>query len=98
MHIELHRTFGKYTEPQLEDEDVDWYQHFSSNPRRLNWDDLQRTGITVVLGEAGIGKTAELQLQAARMKASGQPSFFIPLNELATVDWELALGDELDSF
>lgn len=98
MHIELHRTFGKYTEPQLEDEDVDWYHHFSSNPRRLNWGDLHHASVTVVLGEAGIGKTAELQLQAARMKASGQPSFFIPLNELVTVDWELALGDELASF
>jgi len=98
MQIELQRTFGKYTEPQLEDADVDWYQHYTSNPRRLNWDDLQNTSVTVVLGEAGIGKTAELQLQAARMKASGRPSFFIPLNELVTVDWELALGDELASF
>jgi len=98
MHIELQRTFGTYKEPQLEDEDVDWYQHFTSNPRRLTWDDLQRSSVTVVLGEAGIGKTAELQLQAARMKASGRLSFFIPLNELVTVDWELALGDELALF
>lgn len=98
MHIELNRTFGKYTEPQHEDEDVDWYQHFTSNPRRLIWNDLHRANVTVVLGEAGIGKTAELRLQAARMKALGRPSFFIALNELATVDWELALEDELASY
>lgn len=98
MHIELQRSFGTYTEPQTEDPDCDWHQHFSSNQQRLTWNDLQQNSVTVILGEAGIGKTVELQLQSARVKASGRPSFFIPLNELATVDWALALGDELAYF
>jgi len=98
MLLELHRTFGKYTEPQTEDDDIDWYSYFSTDRRRLSWNDLQQNKVTVVLGEAGIGKTAELQLQAARMKLSGWPSFFISLNELATVDWDVALGDDLPSF
>lgn len=98
MHIELQRTFGQYTEPQVEDTDVDWHQYFSSSRRRLNWDDLQQNRVTVILGEAGIGKTAELQLQAQRMRASGRFSFFLPLNVLVAFDWDSALADTLPSF
>ena len=98
MHIELQRTFGQYTEPQSEDGDVDWHQYFSSNRRRLNWDDLHQNRVTVVLGEAGIGKTAELQLQAERMKAAGRFSFFVPLNTLASDSWDSTLEDSLSSF
>lgn len=99
MHIELQRTFGPYTEPQVDDEDVDWHQYFSSNRRRLSWNDLHPNRVTVVLGEAGIGKTVELQLQAKRMRAAGQYAFFLPLNILDTpTNWELALDDALPSF
>lgn len=98
MHIELQRTFGQYTEPQVEDGDVDWHQYFSSNRSRLKWDDFQQNRVTVILGEAGIGKTAELQLQAERMTVSGRFSFFLPLNLLAALDWDSALGDVLPSF
>lgn len=98
MHIELQRTFGQYTEPQVEDRDVDWHQYFSSSRSRLNWDDLQQNRVTVILGEAGIGKTAELQLQAERMKASGRFSFFLPLNVLVAFDWDSALADTHPSF
>ncbi|MGO4479777.1 hypothetical protein AB4Z32_26415 [Massilia sp. 2TAF26] len=99
MHIELQRTFGKYTEPQTEDEEADWHQYFSNNPRRLIWEDLHQKRVTVVLGEAGIGKTVELKLEAERMQAAGRHAFFLPLNMLDTVEsWDLALPDALQSY
>jgi hypothetical protein len=99
MLIELQRTFGQYSEPQVEDMDVDWHQYFSTNPRRQRWDDLRRNRVTVVLGEAGIGKTAELQLEAIRLTAAGRYAFFVPLNALKTKDhWYMALGGASSDF
>jgi hypothetical protein len=99
MLIELQRTFGHYTEPQAGDDEVDWHRYFSSNPRRLRWDDLHQKRISMILGEAGIGKTAELQLQAQRLSASGRFAFFVPLNALKAKDhWQMALGSALSDF
>lgn len=100
MQIELLRTFGVYTEPQLEEDEVDWHEYFGSNRnRRLTWEDLHQKRLTVVLGEAGIGKTVEFQLEAKRLTAAGRPAFLLPLNILRTKDdWQLALGDALPAF
>jgi hypothetical protein len=99
MQIELQRTFGEYTEPQLEEDDVDWHEYFGSPKSRLTWANLHQKRLTVVLGEAGIGKTVEFQLEAKRLTAAGRPAFFVPLNMLRTKDdWQLALGDALPAF
>ncbi|WLI87816.1 hypothetical protein Q4S45_13830 [Massilia sp. R2A-15] len=99
MQIELLRTFGVYTEPQLEEDEVDWHEYFGSNRNRLTWEDLHQKRLTVVLGEAGIGKTVEFQLEAKRLMAAGRPAFLLPLNILRTRDdWQLALGDTLPAF
>jgi len=99
MLIELQRTFGHYTEPQTDDDEVDWHRYFSSNPRRLRWEDLHQKRVSVILGEAGIGKTAELQLEAQRLNASGRFAFFVPLNALKAKDqWQMALGSAWSAF
>lgn len=99
MQIQLQRTFGEYTEPQLGDDEVDWHEYFGSKRGRLTWKDLHQKQIVVVLGEAGIGKTVEFQMEAQRLTTAGRPAFVLPLNMLRTRDdWPLALGDMLERF
>lgn len=99
MQIQLQRTFGEYTEPQLGDDEVDWHEYFGSKQGRLTWKDLHHKHVVVVLGEAGIGKTVEFQMEAQRLTMAGHPAFFLPLNLLKTRDdWQLALGDMLERF
>lgn len=99
MQLELHRTFGKYTEPQSGDGEVDWHEYFGSKRGRLTWNELHQMRVVVALGEAGIGKTVEFQLETKRLTADRRPAFFLPLNLLRTKDdWQLALGDALEDF
>lgn len=99
MPLALQRTFGEYRKSRLEDDDVDWQEYFGSERGRLTWEDLHQKSVVVVLGEAGIGKTVELQLEAARLTASGCPAFFLPLNLLRTKDdWQLAIGDAQEEY
>jgi hypothetical protein len=99
MKAELLRTFGEYTEPQLKDDEVDWQEYFGSKRGRLTWNELHQKRVVVVLGEAGIGKTVEFQLEAKRLKDVGQFAFFLPLNQLRSAgDWQFALGSALEEF
>lgn len=99
MQIELQRTFGEYTEPQLRDDEVDWREYFGSKRGRLTWKELHQKRVVVVLGEAGIGKTTEFELEAKRLTDAGQSAFFLPLNLLRTTEeWQLALGSALEAF
>lgn len=98
MQIELQRTFGKYTEPQC-GEDDDWHEYFGLKQGRLTWKDLHQKRVVVVLGEAGIGKTVEFQLEAKRLNTAGRHAFFLPLNLLQTKeDWQLALCGSQEDF
>ncbi len=97
MNIDLHRTFSPYTDSP-EDDDAYWTQYLTNEKKRKTWDDLHQKRVTVVLGEAGIGKTSELELQSKRMAAAGHFSFFLPLNMLVAGTWADALEGELSSF
>lgn len=46
------------------------------------WDDVLDHGITVILGEAGSGKTTEFRQQAARLAADGRYAFGLTVEEL----------------
>lgn len=59
----------------------------------LKWTDLHENPLTVVLGEAGIGKTAEFRLEVSRLTTDESHAFFIPLNQLTDGgSWKVALA------
>lgn len=94
--IELSRTFSAVAEPSDPD---DWSGYFGLDFGRLGWVDLKDKPLTVVLGEAGIGKTVELELETGRMRRAGQAAFFLPLNQLESLEsWNLALGDAVSEY
>lgn len=98
MPIELDRTFGEYTEPHEEGDENLWLEYFGIGRGRLTWADIHKRRVSVVLGEAGIGKTVEFELETSRLAASGS-AFFVALNQLQTSqDWETALGDALERY
>lgn len=58
----------------------------------LTWTDLHEKPLTVVLGEAGIGKTFEFENEVIRLRAAEKAAFFLPLNQLSDAgSWDLAL-------
>ncbi|UWE16609.1 hypothetical protein [Herbaspirillum huttiense] len=96
MHIQLKRTFGEFKE--IDREETNWDEFIGDRSSRLSWSDLHKKRVSVVLGEAGIGKTTEFKLEAARLAEKGIPSFFIALNQLTNPsDWQMALeGQNLE--
>lgn len=49
----------------------------------LTWEAVLSTPCTVLLGEAGSGKTTELRGQAERLRTAGRIAFFVPIEHLA---------------
>lgn len=97
MHIELERSFSRYMSSRSAAENDGAGEE--SVPAQLKWPDLLSRDVSVVLGEAGIGKTVEFQLQARRLAQSNHPAFFISLNMLkSSDDWEVALDGASTAF
>lgn len=98
MYIELNRTFNRYLPQRAATNEADLMRD-DRVAGRLTWADLYRTPVVVVLGEAGIGKTVEFQLEVSRLKKVGHVAFFISLSLLKSAeDWQLALGSDLAAF
>lgn len=98
--IALQRTF-KQLDTAPDDEDADWseYVGFHGASGGLTWADLHRRHVAVVLGEAGIGKTVEFELEVGRLLDAKQAAFLIPLNLLKQQgDWRTALGKSARRF
>jgi hypothetical protein len=92
--IALKRTF-KQIDTAEDDDDTDWaeYVGFEGASGSLTWPDLHRRHVVVVLGEAGIGKTVEFEMEVDRLTETGEAAFLIPLNLLKQQsDWRVALG------
>lgn len=97
MLVNLLRTFSQVNNQV--DSDNEWDRYIGRSVGKLTWKDLHDKPITVVLGEAGIGKTTELQSERQRLSESGKAAFFIELNQLTDYDsWELSLGQSALSF
>jgi hypothetical protein len=58
----------------------------------VRWQELRTYSRVVVLGEAGSGKTSELQHQADYLTERGEFAFFVRLDELVRNSLELVLG------
>ncbi|WLE96916.1 MAG: hypothetical protein QTN59_19840 [Candidatus Electrothrix communis] len=86
--IDLHRTFSPAKE--LQDEQDEWLQYLNRDKEELTWPKLYENAVTVVVGEAGIGKTSEFKNEIKRLQNRDEVAFFVELNQLATKDdWEL---------
>jgi hypothetical protein len=86
--IELNRTFHELSEHAGKRDDVDLSQvfHIKSN---LTWNDVLKIPRTVILSEAGSGKTQEIRRVAERLREEGKAAFFLRL-ELIPDDFDIA--------
>ena len=99
MPIDLDRTFSV---PRDSPEDMqDWSAYFKLERDRgdYDWSDLHQEPVTVVVGEAGIGKTVEFQNEVARLDREGKSAFFIPLNQICDREaWNLLLESKSSNY
>jgi hypothetical protein len=88
--IQLDRRFWEIS-PGDKNFDPDKFEFFSSYlmPPGVGWERLLTNKCTVVLGEAGSGKTTEFRQRATILRERGRMAFFIPVKELAA-EGELA--------
>jgi hypothetical protein len=95
--IKLNRTFHELSEHAGKSDDVDLSQvlHIRNH---LTWDDILKNPRTVILSEAGSGKTQEIRHRASSLRAAGKAAFFLRL-ELIPDDYEVAFEvGTLDEF
>jgi hypothetical protein len=86
--IDLNRTFHELSEHAGQSDDVDLSQVFRVKSQ-LTWVDVHKNPRTVVLSEAGSGKTQEIRHVAMRLRAAAKPAFFLRL-ELIPDDFDVA--------
>jgi hypothetical protein len=91
-HIPLDRRFVPF-DPKLQGERSDhMYGMGSISGPGTGWEEiLAGSGCTVIIAEAGNGKTAELRHQASSLRAAGKAAFFVPLELLASRALERSL-------
>lgn len=95
--IELTRTFSSASD--LQNDGEDWSDYLGSAKGRLTWKDLRDKPLAVVLGQAGIGKTVEFELEVQRLRSAGKAAFFVALNQLVDSEsWERALAGSYSSY
>lgn len=64
--------------------------------KSVGWNDVLAHPRTVLLGEAGTGKTAEFELQRERCRSDGTLAFFCRIEDLADYGLERALDPASD--
>ena len=95
--IELTRTFSSASD--LQNDGEDWSDYLGLEKGRLTWEDLRDKPIAVVLGQAGIGKTIEFELEVQRLRSAGKAAFFVALNQLVNPQsWSRALAGSYDGY
>ncbi|MDQ8699275.1 winged helix-turn-helix domain-containing protein [Hyphomicrobium sp. LHD-15] len=89
-YVDLDRRFFQIAIPpdrSAEDADLSaWRIHGSST-----WDDLLKNPCSVIIAEAGSGKTTELRAQANRLRLQGKQAFFARLELLTSTPLALCL-------
>jgi hypothetical protein len=96
MYIELNRAFRKLTESDDDTGiDLDW---IGLSTVKSTWPDILSEYRTIILSEAGSGKTEEIRNIALQLRAEGKIAFFMRLENIAD-DFELAFEEgSLDEF
>ncbi len=82
-YVQLNRTFYAVSEKELED--VETLLQLADSPfdlGGLDWKDLLEYPRVLILAQGGVGKTREMQEQAAALCNSGKAAFFMPLELL----------------
>lgn len=79
--IQLDRTFHELSKYASESDDADIGQAFHVG-KRLSWSDIANEYRTVILSEAGTGKTEEIRHVAETLRAEGKQAFFIRLEHI----------------
>lgn len=90
-YIQLERQFEHLPESDS-DEDLD--RGWRLDSQTLSWASLRTFRFVVVLGEAGVGKTVEMQEQALMLRVNGSRAVFVRLDDLVNECFEKALSDE----
>jgi hypothetical protein len=97
-YVELNRNFLDF-EDELDIEGAAWKSYYASFSGGLNWEKLLQSQYVVILGEAGSGKTWELEAQTEKLRKTGLNSFFIPIETLANQSFPSAIdSDDLEYF
>lgn len=97
--VDLYRTFSELGNHLSDSETEDWEKFTGSRSGRKTWAELHEAPIAVILGEAGIGKTVEFELEVGRLRSRGRSSFFVALNQLVDSEsWELALSEDSTAY
>lgn len=79
--VQLDRTFHELALNDGDDNEIDYRNvHYG---KRLSWQDLIQGFRTVVLSEAGSGKTEEIRNAARSLRAEGKAAFFLRLEHAA---------------
>jgi hypothetical protein len=78
-HIDLDRHFAEF-DPKLKGEAGDYSFWLANIVGTKSWSDLLNQRCTVVVAEAGNGKTAEMQDRTRKLRAAGAHAFFCRLD------------------
>lgn len=89
-HIELGRTFRELSLKSGDSDEVDY--RLLGFGKGLSWADLLNEHRTVILSEAGAGKTEEIRHAAQTLRHEGKPAFFLRLEHVAD-DFEIAFEE-----
>lgn len=106
-YVELDRRFVRCADTQDISPDLaDWLiEHEQKGEEVYDWARLLGHGHVVILGEAGSGKTRELQARARILREQGRDAFFVAIEKIGPGSWPgraerdrfdqwLATGDE----
>jgi len=81
--VQLNRTFIEFADKEADEATIESSTWAGSSWGRIGWTDLLEKPCTIVLGEAGIGKTREFEEQSRDLANSGANAFFLDLGILA---------------
>lgn len=98
--VQLGRTFHELAKHARESDSFDLNQTIVTGPR-LSWEDLLKGFRTVILSEAGTGKTEEIRQTAKRLRAAGARAFFLRLEHIPDAfedAFEVSTFDEFEQW